>query len=52
MEVVKAYGAWTGFMQSFGLKPWEQSDAEEGHQIARQFALNDEQDKKDGERKA
>ncbi|KAJ5817376.1 hypothetical protein N7447_009609 [Penicillium robsamsonii] len=26
--IVKAYGGWTSFMQSFGLKPWKDEDTE------------------------
>ncbi|ERS94916.1 uncharacterized protein SPSK_10305 [Sporothrix schenckii 1099-18] len=31
--IVKSYGGWTGFMQSYGLKPWDEADAQEGKQI-------------------
>jgi hypothetical protein len=40
-EVVKSYGGWTAFMMVFGLKPWEQDDADEALQIVRQMASND-----------
>lgn len=42
--VVKAYGGWTPFMQSMGLKPWEDADAKEGKQIAASFAAADKGD--------
>lgn len=40
--IVKSYGGWTSFMQSFGLKPWESDDAEEGKRILEAFVQNDE----------
>lgn len=39
--IVKSYGSWTAFMHSFGLKPWDQEDAEEGLQILRSFVTAD-----------
>jgi hypothetical protein len=39
---VKSYGGWTAFLQSFGLKPWESDDAEEGKRILEAFAQQDE----------
>ncbi|KAJ5885276.1 hypothetical protein N7495_009786 [Penicillium taxi] len=45
--IVKSYGGWTRFMQSFGLKPWEEDDAAEGKQILRTFVASDEEDKRD-----
>lgn len=41
-QVVKSYGGWTSFMTAFGLKPWEDGDAQEGLQIARAFAQGDD----------
>ena len=40
-EIVKSYGGWTAFMQSYGLKPWDSADADEALQIVRQMAKND-----------
>ncbi|KAB8074216.1 hypothetical protein BDV29DRAFT_173959 [Aspergillus leporis] len=31
--IVKGYGGWTNFLISFGLKPWNDADAEEGKRI-------------------
>jgi hypothetical protein len=31
--IVKGYGGWTQFMMSYGLKPWDEDDVEEGKQI-------------------
>lgn len=41
--VVKGYGGWQAFMLSYGLKPWEEDDAEEGLQIVRGLAQVDEE---------
>ncbi|CDM33202.1 uncharacterized protein N7518_003826 [Penicillium psychrosexuale] len=40
--IVKSYGGWTRFMQSYGLKPWEDDDAEEGKKILEALALHEE----------
>lgn len=40
--IVKSYGGWTSFMQSFGLKPWESDDAEEGKRILEAFVQDEE----------
>jgi len=48
-EVVNAYGSWTQFMMSFGLKPWETEDAEEGKRIAETFAAHDDSDEESEE---
>ncbi|KAI1840970.1 hypothetical protein JX265_010442 [Neoarthrinium moseri] len=37
-EISKSYGGWTGFMQSMGLKPWNDDDAAEGKAIIAAFA--------------
>ncbi|OQD93320.1 hypothetical protein PENSOL_c033G01693 [Penicillium solitum] len=39
--IVKSYGGWTSFMQSFGLKPWENDDAEEGKRILEAFVRDE-----------
>ncbi|KAJ5409103.1 hypothetical protein N7509_002986 [Penicillium cosmopolitanum] len=33
--VIKTYGSWTNFMQSYGLKPWDDDDVQEGMAILR-----------------
>ncbi|KAJ5631597.1 uncharacterized protein N7484_011697 [Penicillium longicatenatum] len=45
--IVKAYGGWTQFMASFGLKPWEQDDAEEGKRIVEAFARDDDEEEEE-----
>ncbi|KAK4106085.1 hypothetical protein N658DRAFT_502611 [Parathielavia hyrcaniae] len=40
--IVKSYGGWTQFMHSFGLKPSEEDDAEEGKRILEALARGDE----------
>jgi hypothetical protein len=40
-EIVKSYGGWTAFMQSYGLKPFDDNDVREALQIERQMARND-----------
>ncbi|KAJ5511353.1 hypothetical protein N7453_003456 [Penicillium expansum] len=40
--IVKSYGGWTYFLQSFGLKPWETEDAEEGKRILEAFVQDEE----------
>lgn len=39
--IVKSYGGWTSFMRSFGLKPWESDDAEEGKRILEAFVQDE-----------
>jgi len=39
--IVKSYGGWTNFMISFGLKPWEEDDADEGKRILKAFTEED-----------
>lgn len=41
--VVKSYGGWTNFMNSFGLKPWNSEDVDEGKAIAEGMAAEDTQ---------
>ncbi|PWY90859.1 hypothetical protein BO70DRAFT_358325 [Aspergillus heteromorphus CBS 117.55] len=42
-EIVKRYGGWTQFMHSFGLKPWDEEDAEEGLRILVAFEHDDDE---------
>ncbi|GAO14384.1 hypothetical protein UVI_02055100 [Ustilaginoidea virens] len=43
-EICKAYGGWTNFMISMGLKPWVDEDAEEGKAIIAAFARDKEEE--------
>ncbi|KAL4965350.1 uncharacterized protein BDV14DRAFT_200050 [Aspergillus stella-maris] len=36
--VVRSYGGWTNFLFSYGLKPWDQEDADEGLAILKGLA--------------
>ncbi|KAF7588095.1 hypothetical protein BBP40_006194 [Aspergillus hancockii] len=36
--IVKSYGGWTYFLMSFGLKPFNKDDAQEGKRILEAFA--------------
>ncbi|KAL4915202.1 hypothetical protein BDW62DRAFT_203923 [Aspergillus aurantiobrunneus] len=38
--IVKSYGGWTQFLHSYGLKPWDREEAEEGLSILRALALD------------
>lgn len=40
-EIVKAYGGWTRFMISFGLKPYDLEDIDEAKSIVKAFAADD-----------
>ncbi|KAJ5661869.1 uncharacterized protein N7477_009485 [Penicillium maclennaniae] len=42
--IVKSYGGWTHFMQSFGLKPWKEDDVEEGKRILAAFTQDQDED--------
>ncbi|KAJ5764635.1 hypothetical protein N7533_003316 [Penicillium manginii] len=42
--IVKSYGSWTNFMQSFGLKPWDFDDVDEGMAILRAFTQPEEEE--------
>lgn len=42
--IVKSYGGWTQFMISFGLKPWEFDDIDEGKRILEAFVSEDEEE--------
>ncbi|KAE8357403.1 hypothetical protein BDV27DRAFT_139385, partial [Aspergillus caelatus] len=41
-SIVKSYGGWTSFLFSFGLKPYNDEDAEEGLMILK--ALTEDND--------
>ncbi|KAJ5778293.1 hypothetical protein N7520_001539 [Penicillium odoratum] len=40
--IVKSYGGWIQFLRCFGLKPWDQEDAEEAKRILEAFAEDDD----------
>jgi hypothetical protein len=40
-EIVKGYGDWTCFMQSYGLKAWDFDDIDEGKRILGAMVAND-----------
>nr|XP_031862180.1 uncharacterized protein CI109_002142 [Kwoniella shandongensis]KAA5529252.1 hypothetical protein CI109_002142 [Kwoniella shandongensis] len=44
-EVIKSFGGWTAFLQSYGLKPTDDDDAEEGRLIAERMGQEDERSK-------
>ena len=44
-DIVKSYGGWTNFCISFGLKPWEVDDADEGKRILEGFVEDDKEAK-------
>ncbi|KAJ5669732.1 hypothetical protein N7462_010802 [Penicillium macrosclerotiorum] len=39
--IVKSYGGWTSYMHSFGLKPWDMDDIDEGKRIVEAFVQDD-----------
>ncbi|KAJ5740989.1 hypothetical protein N7493_000861 [Penicillium malachiteum] len=41
--IVKTYGSWSQFMFSFGLKPWNDDDVQEGKRILEAFAADDDE---------
>ncbi|KAK2608363.1 hypothetical protein QQS21_003048 [Conoideocrella luteorostrata] len=49
--ICKAYGGWTSFMASMGLKPWDDEDADEGKHILATFVANDKEEKASKEAK-
>ncbi|KAF8980155.1 hypothetical protein BDQ17DRAFT_1380899 [Cyathus striatus] len=40
----KPYGGWPNFMASYGLKPWDDDDVQEGHAIVDAFKEQDRLD--------
>ncbi|EPS26164.1 hypothetical protein PDE_01100 [Penicillium oxalicum 114-2] len=42
--IVKSYGGWSMFLHSYGLKPWNEDDAEEGLRILEALADMSEDD--------
>lgn len=43
-DVYRPFGGWPGFMHSYGLKPSNLDDVEEGKQIVEQMKENDKMD--------
>ena len=46
-SVYDSYGGYENFMHSFGLKPWDADDVEEGQRIAESMIAQDEEDEED-----
>jgi hypothetical protein len=44
-NIVKSYGGWTQFMHSFGLKPWDFDEIDEGKRILEGFVADDKERK-------
>ncbi|KAE8355987.1 hypothetical protein BDV28DRAFT_145631 [Aspergillus coremiiformis] len=40
--IVQSYGDWTNFLMSYGLKPWNNEDAEEGKRILESLVENED----------
>lgn len=40
-SIYSSFGGWPGFMQSYGLKPWDLNDVEEGKRIVEGFKEHD-----------
>jgi len=40
--IVRDYGGWTRFLQSFELNPWDESDIKEGKRIVKELAEDQE----------
>jgi len=43
-SIYSSFGGWQGFMHSYGLKPSDLGDVEEGKRIVEGFKANDKQD--------
>jgi hypothetical protein len=43
-SIYSPFGGWQGFMHSYGLKPWDLGDVEEGKRILQGLKANDKQD--------
>ncbi|KAJ6035974.1 hypothetical protein N7540_000253 [Penicillium herquei] len=41
--IVKTYGTWADFMFSYGLKPWNDDDVEEGKRILQAFTADEDE---------
>lgn len=48
-EFLKAWGGWQNFMLSYGLKPWNLDDVEEGKVILEQLKKSAVEDAKEAE---
>lgn len=43
-SIHQGFGGWNNFMHSYGLKPWNPDDVEEGKRIVEAFKEGDKQD--------
>jgi len=43
-SIYQPFGGWHGFMQSYGLKPWDLDDVEEGRRIVEAMKEMDKRD--------
>ncbi|KAF8876823.1 hypothetical protein BD779DRAFT_1559227 [Infundibulicybe gibba] len=48
----ESFGGWTNFMHSYGLKPWNDDDVEEGKQIVEGFKRQDKFEWEEAQREA
>jgi hypothetical protein len=46
-SIYSSFGGWSGFMHSYGLKPWDLDDVEEGKRIVEGLKAIDRQDWED-----
>lgn len=44
-DIIKCWGSWTNFMQSYGLKPWQPNDVEEANAIIDKMIEQEMEDK-------
>lgn len=50
-SIYASFGGWPRFMQSYGLKTWDDDDVEEGRRIAQAMLEHDLEDQKEGQAK-
>ncbi|KAF8876851.1 hypothetical protein BD779DRAFT_1559386 [Infundibulicybe gibba] len=48
----ESFGGWTNFMHSYGLKPWNESDVEQGKQIVEDFKRQEKSEWEEAQRGA